>query len=533
MVNVARWFVAGVLGVAAGAQTAPQLWVYCSFNLLVDGQVEALAGVMRRAAAAGYSHVLLADSKFGRLADMERRYFDHVERVKALAAELHLELVPAVFPIGYSEAILSRDPNLAEGLPVEGAKLVVRGGEARIAADPPVSLRGGDFADLGAWDWHDDCVGNDGGAAHVRDFAGNARVVQKVRVAPCRQYHVSVRVKTRDFRAEPRVAVLAGEHSFNFADLGVKPTQDWTLHHVVFNSLEHDEVALYFGAWGGGTGELWWDDARIEEVALLNVVRRAGAPLVVKHGRKALVEGRDFEAVADPRMGTVPWPGGYEVWHEPPVLRTKGLRDGAELRVSYCHAITVHDGQVMICPSEPKTLAILKDHMARVHAAFGARGYFLSHDEIRVLGRDAACRDRHLDAGGILAQNLRDCTRIAREVAPHARLYVWSDMFDPNHNATKDYYLVRGDLAGSWDGLEKSVVVAAWYFEKRDASLAFFHARGNPLLLAGYYDADPQQVRGWLDAAKAIGGAEAVMYTTWRSNYDDLEAFAQVVRAYR
>lgn len=510
----------------------PQLWVYCSFNLLVDQQVETLAAVMRRAAAAGYSHVLLSDSKFGRLADMDRRYFDHVDRIVQLAGELHLQLVPAVFPLGYSESILSRDPNLAEGLPVKDARFVVQDGEARLQADPPVALKGGDFARLGDWDWHDDCVTDDAGAAHVRDFEGNARIVQKLKVAPYRQYHLSVRVKTLAFRGEPRVTVLADGRSLNHAALGVAPTQDWTTHHVVFNSLDHGEVALYLGVWGGGKGELWWDDASIEEVGLLNVVRRDGAPLVVQKDGRTLVEGKDFEPIADPRMGTVPWSGGYEVWHQPPPIHTK-FKDGTELRVSWYHAITVHDGQVMICPSEPKTLDLLREQMQRVHRAFGAKGYFMSHDEIRVLNQDKSCTERKLDAGAILAANLKDCTQVVRAVAPKARVYVWSDMFDPNHNAVKDYYLVRGDLAGSWLGLDKRVVVAAWYFDKRAESLRFFHDRGNPLLLAGYYDGDPEQVRGWLDAAKAVGGAEAVMYTTWRSRYDDLERFAAVVKAWR
>ena len=36
-------------------------------------------------------------------------------------------------------------------------------------------------------------------------------------------------------------------------------------------------------------------------------------------------------------------------------------------------------------------------------------------------------------------------------------IYVWNDMFDPFHNAVNDYYLVRGDLKGSWEGLPKDV----------------------------------------------------------------------------
>jgi hypothetical protein len=142
-------------------------------------------------------------------------------------------------------------------------------------------------------------------------------------------------------------------------------------------------------------------------------------------------------------MGTVPWKGGYEVWHEPPRIRTK-LADGTRLRVSYHHAITIHDGQVMICPSEPKTVELLRDEAKRMHAAWGAKAYFMSHDEIRVLNWDEACTRRKLDAGAILADNAKTCVAILREVAPKAAIYVWSDMFDPHHNAKKDYYLVRG-----------------------------------------------------------------------------------------
>ena len=84
-----------------------------------------------------------------------------------------------------------------------------------------------------------------------------------------------------------------------------------------------------------------------------------------------------------------------------------------------------------------------------------------------------------------------------------ATAYTWSDMFDPHHNAVKkDYYLVAGDLGGSWDGLSKDVVIVNWNFDKRDASLKFFADRGHRQVIAGYYDADPAQVKKWL----SLGG---------------------------
>ena len=33
-------------------------------------------------------------------------------------------------------------------------------------------------------------------------------------------------------------------------------------------------------------------------------------------------------------------------------------------------------------------------------------------------------------------------------------LYIWSDMFDPGHNAHDHFYEVEGTIAGSWIGLK-------------------------------------------------------------------------------
>jgi hypothetical protein len=120
--------------------------------------------------------------------------------------------------------------------------------------------------------------------------------------------------------------------------------------------------------------------------------------------------------------------------------------------------------------------------------------------------------------------------KILREVNPSGTIYVWSDMFDPHHNARKDYYLVRGDLKGSWEGLDKDVVIVPWYFEKRADSLRWFADRGHRQVIAGYYDHRPEQVLQWLDAAKNVRGVTGVMYTTWQNKYTDLERFAQLVR---
>ncbi len=506
-------------------------WIYKATNLLVDKNVADLEQLLERGEAAGYTHMLLADSKNSRLADMDKRYFANVDRVKVAAAKHHIEIVPALFSVGYSNDILNRDVNLVEALPVKNLPMVVKHGEAVVddAAEP--KLPGGDFADPKKWSWKDDSVVFENGTARVTDATTNARLVRKLTLAPYRQYHVSVWVKTENFTGKPEIKVLpAGKPSLTWDNLKVKKTMDWTQQHIIFNSQDNTAGDLFFGAWGGGKGSLWWKDAKLEEVAFVNMPRRPGCPLAIATAEgQALVEGKDFEPLRDPLLGMKPYAGEFDIYHQPPVLKTK-LPDGTKLLASYYHAASVYDGQVMICPSEPKTMEVLRDQAQRVHKLWGAKGYMMSHDEIRVLNHCAACEARHLTPWQILSENVKQCVAILKEVNPGGRIYVWSDMFDPNHNAVeKNYYLVKGSLLGSWEGLDKDVIVLPWYFEKRAESLKFFADRGNPQVIAGYYDSNPAKVKDWLAAAQGVHGVVGVMYTTWRNNYADLETFGRAV----
>ncbi|HLY10532.1 MAG TPA: hypothetical protein VKW04_14610, partial [Planctomycetota bacterium] len=479
------WIVAVLLvgGCARAPVAAPVLeslavrekWIYSPLDLEQSKNVDALIGIFDRAARIGFTTVLLDDPNFGRLPLMDADYYRHLDRVKTAAAERHIDLVPALFQIGHSENLLSQDPNLAEGLPVRDQLFVVRGGVARVDADPPVAFRPD-------WDHRDSAMSADW---VVKDPRGQlARVWQKVRVSPYRQYHVSVRIRTRDFKGTPRIVVLGGGRMLNYNLQGVLPTQDWTVHHAVFNSLGDREVRVSIGCWDGETGEAAFAGPAIEETGLVNVLRRPGAPLVVKDAQdETLTEGTDLEPIRDPKLGREDLPGGYGEWHDPPVIRT-GLPDGTRLRVSYYHMLRFPDGgQVMICPSEPKTLELLRDQAERLHRIFHAKAYFMSHDEVRVCNWDASCTRRNRTSGQILAENVKYCTTLLRTISPGSRIYIWSDMVDPHHNAHDHYYLARGGMQETWEGLDPDVIVATWFYDRRDESLDWFSSRGHQTLI--------------------------------------------------
>src|SRR5262245_7702152 len=99
-------------------------WVYAPFNLQVEKSADDLIKLIDRSKKAGFTAIVLADFKLNVLGRVPKHYFANLARVQKAAEAARIELIPTVFPIGYSEGILTHDPNLAEGLPVKDAPFV-------------------------------------------------------------------------------------------------------------------------------------------------------------------------------------------------------------------------------------------------------------------------------------------------------------------------------------------------------------------------------------------------------------------------
>jgi hypothetical protein len=528
-------------------------------NLLPEENLPRVEAVMRRAAKAGYNGIVLSDSKFAILDKMDDRYFKHAEQIKTLANELKLEIIPTVFDIGYSSGVLAHDPNLVEAFPVQDAPFVVHSGKADISQEQAPVFKNGGFEETQGdkatgWDFQDAIgkatfIDHDvkrSGAASLRidnvgknnTESGNGRIVQKIKLVPHRYYRLSFWAKTKEFESagSVNVAILpagGGDRSLSHLSLNVQRNQDWTLHQTTFNSLSYSEASVYMGVWGGKGGQMWLDDVALEELGLLNVVRRKGCPFSVK-SQDGIVyeEGRDFQPVKDDRLGVIPWPGEFELYHTPPAITltpNSRIKEGQKLRVSFYHPLFVYAMQTPCCLTDPKVYEVLRDQMQRMEKLFHPSAVLMGYDELRIANWCETCLAQKKTPGQLLADSARKSTQIVRQVSPQARIYTWNDMFDPFHNAHDNYYLVNGTFAGSWEGLPPDVGIVNWYFEPRKKNLPFFADRGHKQILAGYYDNNVEYTVEWLKDSLGVKGIEGVMYTTWQNRYDDLEKFAQTV----
>lgn len=517
-------------------------WVYVMTNLQVAANADKVVALMERAGKAGYNGVVIADSKLQRLGQVPDYYFTNAKKVIEAAKKSRLDLIPCVFPVGYADAMLAHDVNLVEAIPAKNTVYTVHGNEANLDSHNLLTNGGFESATKGAFaglsyqdgpgvsNLPDTSVFHEGKQSLVQQNfkqgseVGNARAVWTLDVRPWTQYRLSVWTKSQDM-TDLVQAIVLDEKGKDLVANNVSPNPDWTQLNFGFNTLGNKQVKLYLGVWGGTKGKVWWDDAKVEEVGLMNVVRRSQCPLTVKtEGGEALTEGVDFEAVRDPGLGQVPWPGEYDWNHAGPSIKLKKtLKEGQKLLVSFYHAKTAVGNQSSISLTEPKTREIIEDEAKRVAELFKPRGLFFSHDEIRIGGWTRGEKT----PGEVLAENFRQCLNAERKVLPQGETYVWSDMFDPFHNAVDGYYLTNGTLAGSWKGLSKATIIVNWNAGNAAKSLGFFSDLGNRQILAGYYDSPVENIKPWLAEGRKVKGLAGVMYTTWVGNYSDLEAFAK------
>ncbi len=507
-------------------------WLFVWRDMSNPEEVERMIARFPRAAAAGYNGVVFSHNVAPTKA----------ARLREAAKQNGMDLVAIVMGNAH-------DRNYAEGVLVQDALFVAHDLAAMLQPDNPTRVLNGDFEDMTGnhftgWTMQDDegvTTFADHEVAHGgktslrmesigKNQYGHCRLAQPLKLQPHRQYHISFWVKTENLApADPEVKVLTtnAQHSICFQSFHTQATQDWKRNDLVFNSLDNQAGSFYLGCWSGKNGKLWWDDLRVEEIGLVNVLRRPGCPVTVRgEDGTAYEEERDFKRVVDPVLN--PW----QAWHEaPPIKLTSGTRihDGTRLRVSYYHPIVVYQDRVTSCLSEPMIFEDWRQEVKQAEQLFHPAAFLMSHDELRVMNQCALCQSKHLTPGELLAWNVKRAAQIIRDVRPDAEIWVWNDMFDPLHNAIEHYYAVNGSLVGSWKGLDKGIGIVNWHGGLKGKNCNFFADLGLRQILSGYYDSDEDgsAITEWERKTETVPGIVGAMYTTWEDKYDAMEVWAR------
>ena len=533
---------------ADAATTGPDRWVFVARNLATEQRVEDIRRIVETAHKHGLNGMLWAAGLEG-VGKWGHERLGRLERVKAICGQNRIEIIPIIWSVGYGSG-LGRDPNFAAGLPCRDVPFRAEGGDAQLVRDPDLRFANPGFEEfegdhMKGYQFHDrpgqvsfaDTRVFKSGRASLRlegsgtDRHGHARVMQTLSVKPYRQYRITCWVKTEDLEPAKafKIQVYSRSGPIVPCQFNIPVTTEWRKLSLMFNSLQWDEVRVYAGLWGGRSGRIWFDDFHVEALALVNVLRRPGTPVSVasEDGSVVYEEGRDYERVVDGRMNLRRPREDSPAIHLTPRTR---IQEGERLRVGYYHGMAVNRGQVSVCMSEPKLYEYWRESAAAIKKHLSPSKWFLSMDEIRAGGSCAACQARHLTMGEILGDCITKQTEIIRDVCPQAKVYIWSDMLDPNHNAHGDYYLVDGDFTGSWEHVPRDLVIGCWYFRKREQSMSFFSKLGFETLAGAYYDGDTlDNIEGWLDTIGHTPKCRGIMYTTWRNKYALLPGFGDLV----
>lgn len=544
----------------AQAPTHPQLWVWASMSLSSQGGVQAAESLINQAAADGYTGIAFADPSFSFMSDSfwPQQNVQYMRQVMTYAAQKGLQVTAMAAPYGHSNDALEVNPNWGEAQRVFGTRYKVDPGGTYLHLINSFPGLTNSNLEAGQVDWFDlgdtgvsldSTVGhNDSSSAVISSPPGNARLRQLMTLVPWRQYHLQFFYKTSNFSGYPSIYLFdAGNFSITRLNTGfsVSGNHDWTEVDYTFDSQASTSTYLYLGIWGGASGKIWFDDIQISETGLVYVARRGGTPLSLYDpgSGAAFREGADFNSISDPQMTASKWPF-YNAYHQPPTVTLPAgtsLKPGKIVAIN-SYSIFPEPGSydVGLCLTEPAIATWLTQNAQSIASVLPAGGgYFMQYDEMWQMNSCAACKAKNMTAGQLLAWQVGQAVQVYRTLSPGAPLYVWSDMFDPYHNATPHYGYVEGDLTGSWEGLPADVTIMNWNLSNLTNSLTWFSgknaAQSVPYrqIVAGYYDSGngTSSAQTELSQAAGIPGIQGLMYTTWNPDYSQMQNFANAALA--
>jgi hypothetical protein len=477
---------------------------------------------------------------------------DYLRRLKAVdkASEQNsVELIPSIFSVGRADAVLAHDRNLAEGLPVEDAPFLVKGGEGRLVPSSAVRFTNGGFEEFdgntpkgfervdqpGEVSFADTEVRHSGRASlRLEHFSpgsgGRGTAMQTIQLQPHRCYRFSLWVKTDGLQPADalRLVVQAGGRELVPRQFPVASSSDWRKVTMLFNSLAFEKVTLQAGVWGGKAGKVWLDDWSIEEVGPVNVLHRPGTPVTVRSQDGAVVytESKDYAPLQDPHL---------DPWHDDgeavplKVLPGSRIHEGDHLKVSWYHSMIIGDSQVTVCMAEPALYDIFDEEARMLIENLKPRSVLLEVDQVRMGGTCRACRGRNM--GELLGECITKQAAALRNYSSSLEIYAWSGMLDPNCDGHGNYFLVDGDFAGALDQVPRNLIMVVRGGSSLQTSLGYFSGQGRRTLVAYPSEAyNLQEVEGWVKVAAQTPKFRGFMFMPAKKDYSLLPGFSDLLR---
>jgi hypothetical protein len=504
-------------GIRAGEGAYPERWNYGVAKLDSDEGLDKFVALLKQSKECGCTHFMTGDGRWLKFPD-DQAYIARVAKAKAAAKELGITLAVGVTSIGYSGRYFHFDANLAAGLPVKETPFTVKGKTA--LPDPALALDVSKVVRSG------------------EEYVGPSKA------RPFTHYKLTCTLTPeKGVEAKPEVEMWVtssgGKRRNSCTDPEIKKDGDHFNLITTFNSLEGDDLKVRIV-----TGKLELANLKIEPAGLLLIVRRDLVPLKVTSddGQTVYEEGKDFKRIIDPCLAQTPFPGDTTITHTPAAFElteNSRIKDGQTLKLSFWHTLRIHSDQDSISLEDPRVFEILETEFKNAHKIWNAAGYMLNYDEIRMGGWEPRPDGKKMKPGELLAWHFKKMYDIVKATAPAAKVYTWSDMFTPHHNAysletqKKYYYLVNGNWDGAWEGLPQDVIILNWYSPKPEG-VKFFADRGHEQVLCGYYDAAKtdqmkNNISGWKSVTAGQPNILGFMYTTWHANYKALPEYFKLV----
>jgi hypothetical protein len=532
-------------------------WFYVSNGLTSRSEVKKVKKIVSEAAGYDYNGMVL-HTDIDSMSGESPAFLKRLESVKRICSEKNIEIIPTLFDAGYGSNIIEDNPNLAAGIPVKDALYRVKNGRAELVPEYKVKIKNSGFEEhsgdrVKGYFFQDkpgrvsfvDCGVKKEGRSSLRfenlDTSPHkrGRLAQKIRVHPYRCYRLSFWLKTSGLSPYGcfRVLVYTEDERWLVAwGPDVPPDTNWRKIVLGFNSLNYNSVILRLGDWGATGGKYWLDDLQIQEIGLINILRRPGTPMTVHSDKTGAryEEGKDYAPVVDKNLD-------FRFNHKEPALKTLSgshIKNGEKLRVSYYQGLLSNSRieagqyveQVSLCMSEREVYEYWRKQAHLIHKHLTPDKYFLGMDEIRAGGSCALCKKSGLTMGQILGKCLTEQWKIIRSIKPEAEVFVWSDMFDPYHNAKEGrfLFLVEGTAKFSWKYIPKEIKIVCWNYGTREKSLKHFSKESFETIAAVYYDDETlMNIKGWLKTLDKSPKTSGVMYTTWQNNHSFLGALKE------